>query len=166
MSGEFRDLDEFLDDRLSLPIRGRVYVVEPVDAATGLRFQAMLAAGVTIAAGGRLTDKDLDPVLDDQGERNLYEQALGAAYQQMLDDGVSWPRITLAGITAFLFAAAGTELAQAYWESGGQSMGEAVAPNRAGRRAATRSTSTGGASTTQQRASTSGTRSKKAGSRN
>lgn len=162
MSG-FRDLDEFLDDSLRLPIGGTTYVVPPVDAKTGIIFERLLAAGVTVANGGEL-EGDLSPILDDDQELTLYERALGTAYQQMIDDGVSWPRIKLAGVTSFLFTTAGAEVAEAYWSSGGASQGEAVAPNRAARRAQTRSSSTGGASTTRERVSGSGTKSRRSSS--
>ncbi|WP_424183855.1 DUF7426 family protein [Actinokineospora sp. G85] len=134
----FRDLGELLDAGLKLPIRGKVYTVPPVDAETGLRLQrlAEIAAQVADVAenGGSLDGV----VLDDAAEVDLYRDALGAAYDEMLADRVPWPALKLAGVTAWLDAAVSREAAEAYWNAAGSP--EASAGNRATRRTAARST--------------------------
>ncbi len=141
---QFRDLDEFFDDTLPLPIGGKVYVVPPASAETGLFCQRLMEAGVDAANG---KDTDLAS-LDDEGERDLYQRVLGPVYGELKANGVSWPKIKHAGITAFLWIAGDRDTAQKYWEAGDGGP-EAEAPTRAERRAA--------AATTQRRGSTSGT---------
>jgi hypothetical protein len=135
---KFRDLDEFFDDTLPLPIKGKTYVVPGPDADTGLLCQRLMAVGITAAQGG-----DIDAAqLDDAGEIDLYARVLGPVYQELLADKVSWPRIKHAGTTAFLWIAADLDTAMKFWEMGP----EAEAPDR---KAA--------ASSTPRRGSTSGT---------
>ncbi|WP_420803659.1 DUF7426 family protein [Saccharothrix deserti] len=130
----FRDLSEVLDAGLALPIWGKVYTVPPVDAETGLKLQrlAEVAAQVADAAenGGSLDGI----VLDDAAEVDLYRDALGAAYDEMVADRVPWPALKIAGVTAWLDAAMSRETAEAYWNAAGSP--EALAGNRASRRAA------------------------------
>jgi hypothetical protein len=146
--GDFRDLDEFFDDTLSLPIGGRTYVIPAPDAELGLYCQRLLAAGFAVV-GGKQPAGDQPPVLDDDGERDLYQRCLGTAYDEMLADGISWPKVRRAGVTAFLWTAQGEELAVAYWSG---SPPEALAPTPA-------SPSTAAATSTRKRGSTSGTKS-------
>jgi hypothetical protein len=147
---DFRDLDEFFDDTLALPIGGRTYVVRPADHDLGLYCQRLLAAGFAVAGGKPVGDRDAPPVLDDDGEVDLYARCLGTAYDEMRADGVTWPKIRHAGITAFLWTAQGEELAVAYWSG---SPPEALAPTPA-------SPSTAAATSTRKRGSTNGTRSR------
>ncbi|MEU4511781.1 hypothetical protein AB0G05_19995 [Nonomuraea wenchangensis] len=134
---QFRDLDEFFDDSLSLPIGGKTYRVPPADAETGLFCQRLMAAGIDAANG-----KQVDAAnLDDDGETDLYRRVLGGAYDEMIADRVSWPRIKHAGVTAFLWIAGDADTAAKYWEAGP----EAEAPEAEA------------ASSTPSRGSTSGT---------
>lgn len=144
----FRDLDEFFDDSLRLPIGGKEYVVPSPNAETGLWCQGMLAAGVAVHAGRQ---PEGIAELDDEQENNLYQRVLGPVWGELQADGVPWTRIRHAGITAFLWAAGNEDLASAFWESGGR--GEAPAPNRKARRTA----STASATSTRSRGSTNGT---------
>jgi hypothetical protein len=144
----FRDLDELLDAGLSLPYRGKTYLVPSVDAATGLRFQRLAevaAQAVQAAETGQELDAEL---LDDTGEIDLYRDALGPAYEAMLADRVPWPVLKTAAVTAWLDAAVSREAAEAYWNAAGTPDPEALAGNRASRRAAR---------STRPRASASGT---------
>lgn len=132
----FRDLSEVLDAGLSLPYNGKSYTVPPVDAETGLRLQrlAEVAAQVAHAAeSGEVLD---EIALDDEQEVDLYRDALGPAYDEMVADRVPWPMLKLAGVTAWLDAAVNRETAEAYWNAGGSPDPEALAGNRASRRAA------------------------------
>lgn len=134
----FRDLSEVLDGGLSLPYKGKSYTVPPVDAETGLRLQR-LAEVAAQAAKAAETGEPLDTVaLDDDAEVDLYRDALGTAYDEMLADRVPWPMLKLAGVTAWLDAAVSREAAEAYWNAAGDP--EALAGNRETRRAAARST--------------------------
>lgn len=134
----FRDLGELLDAGLALPIRGKVYTVPPVDAETGLKLQRLAEVAAQVAEATE-NGGSLDGVaLDDAAEVDLYRDALGSAYEEMLADRVSWPALKLAGVTAWLDAAVGREAAEAYWNAAGSP--EASAGNRETRRAAARST--------------------------
>lgn len=116
----FRDLDEFFDDTLSLPIRGKTYVIQPVDAKTGLNMQRMMTIATSAASGIEVTPEQVAAVeLDDEGEEQLYRLALGATYDELVADGVNWPRIKHTGLTAYFFQTAGRELAEKVWASGG-----------------------------------------------
>lgn len=159
----FRDLSEVLDAGLSLPINGKTYLVPAVDAETGLRLQrlAELAAQTAHAVEN---GEPLDGiVLDDAHEVDLYRDALGTAYEQMITDRVPWPALKIAGVTAWLDAAVGRETAEAYWHAGGDP--ERLAGNRAKRRAARSTRRPASASgTTRTRAKATGTRGRKSSS--
>lgn len=117
----FRDLDEFFDPTLRLPIRGKTYVVQSVDAKTGLWCQRALSVGVQAVAGGDVTEEQLDGLdLDDAQELDLYRKVLGATYDEMEDDGLPWDIIRHAGMTAFMWAAGNKQTAEDYWESPGE----------------------------------------------
>lgn len=134
----FRDLSEVLDAGLSLPYKGKTYDVAPVDAETGLRLQR-LAEVAAHAAKAAESGEPLDEIaLDDAEEVDLYRDALGATYDEMLADRVPWPVLKVAGVTAWLDAAVSREAAEAYWNAAGSP--EASAGNRETRRAAARST--------------------------
>lgn len=153
----FKDLDELLDDTLPLPIKGKVYRVPGVDAEWGLICQRMLSAGVQAFHAAGTPDKPVPgaPVIEDGNEQDFYRRCLGPVYDELRADGISWEKIKFCGTTAFLWIAQGAELAEQYWNSGGDP--EASAPNRQQRR----STGTDGATTTRQPNSTSGTRSRR-----
>jgi hypothetical protein len=159
----FRDLSEVLDAGMSLPIKGKTYVVPPVDAETGLRLQR-LAEVAAQAAKAVENGEPLDSIVfDDDDEVDLYREALGAAYEEMLADRVSWPALKIAGVTAWLDAAVNRETAEAYWNAAGDP--EALAGNRTTRRAAARSTrrpaSASGTTRTRTAKTATGTRGRK-----
>ncbi|GAA2772772.1 DUF7426 family protein [Saccharopolyspora taberi] len=132
-----RDLDEFLDPTLSLPIRGKVYTVDPPDAATGLRLQRLSDWMIGTAAAVE-TEVDAPAptaeLVDDAAELDMYRAALGGAYDDMVADGLPWPTLKVAGMTAFLHWTVDPETAEAYWSAGGRP--ERPAGNRAQRRTA------------------------------
>jgi hypothetical protein len=136
----FRDLSEVLDAGLSLPYKGKTYTVPPVDAETGLRLQRLAEIAAQVAKAAE-NGAPLDEVaLDDDAEVDLYRDALGTAYEEMLADRVPWPMLKVAGVTAWLDTAVSREAAEAYWNAAGAPDPEALAGNRATRRAGVRST--------------------------
>jgi len=165
MAGEpFEALDQFLDDFLELPVKGkggetRVYRIEDPPAEDGIRIERITTLAARLAAGEKRPDV---PVLDDAEERDLYRMCLGDAYDQMLADGVGWSRFKHVALTAMFWVISDKETAQEFWKTGQQPGGKA--PNREARRAQERRATSGsaGESTTRSPASTSGTR---AGSR-
>ncbi|HET6915576.1 MAG TPA: hypothetical protein VFH56_05745 [Acidimicrobiales bacterium] len=116
-----RDLDEFFNPTLRLPIHGKVYVVASPDAKTGLRVQRLMSVGAYAAAGGEVTDDDLDSLeFDDDEERDLYLRILGPAYDEMVADGLPWEIVQHAGQTALTWVAFGRDAADRIWESVGE----------------------------------------------
>ncbi|MER5783738.1 hypothetical protein ABT104_18745 [Streptomyces mobaraensis] len=142
----FKALDELLDDSLHLPVAGRTYTVPAPSAEVGLRTQALINAAAVAADGGRVDEQ----VLSDAAERDLYRDVLGAAHDQMVSDGVSWPALKHCAITAMVWIAQDKTAAERFWESAGDP--NRLAPNRQARRSRS-----GGASSTKSPGSTSGT---------
>jgi hypothetical protein len=159
---DFEALDEFLDEYLDLPVKGRdgtvrVYRIEDPPAEDGLRIEKITTMAARLAAGGTAPDT---PVLGDDEERDLFRLCLGDAYDQLLADGVRWAQFKHVALTAMFWVTTDKDTAHAYWRTG-QRPGKA--PNRASRRQASRGSSASAAANgTPSPASTSGTR---AGSR-
>jgi hypothetical protein len=148
-----KDLRAALDGTLKLPIGGTTYEVAPISAELGLQFQDLMAIAAKAKENPDYSPDDDDAeVLNDAGERGLYERALGPAHDQMIEGGVTFAELKLAALYVIFHAVYGDTFADAYWASGGK----APAPNRAARRTATR-TRTGAATTTKPRASRSTT---------
>jgi hypothetical protein len=166
----FKDLGDLLDAGLSLPYKGKTYRIPPVDAETGLRFQRLAEVAVKLAHAKETDDgtgQELDAVvLDDAGEVDLYRDALGPAYDTMIADRVPWPMLKTAAVTAWLDAAVSREAAEAYWNAAGAPDPEALAGNRATRRAGVRSTRRQGSApgTTRKATPKTGTRGKSSSS--
>lgn len=163
----YADLGAWLDDDgLDIPVPstkypdGHTYRVPSPDAATGLRLTALVNLGVALAAGQEVDPEEAAKLrLDDGQEREFLPTVLGAAYQQMLDDGVSWVRIQRVGRYALLHFTLGPEAATEAASKGGQS-GEAPAPNRETRRVKpSRAGSSATARSTRSRGSTAVTKS-------
>lgn len=116
----FKDLDDFFDSSLRLPIRGKTYVVPSPDAKTGLWVQEALTVAAQAKAG-----QDVDPntlaalELDDDEEKDLFKRILGTAHAEMVADNLPWEWIKHAGTTALIWAAGNTEAAERFWNSGG-----------------------------------------------
>ncbi len=140
----FKDLREFFDGSLRLPIDGKTYVIPPISAEDGLWAQALLDVAVKADGGAEASEDDV-AVLNDDDERNLYERMLGPVYDEMKADKIDWPSIARAGTTAYLFFTVGEEAAQSFWQSG--SSGEAQGPNREQRRSSRTTSSRSGRST-------------------
>jgi hypothetical protein len=153
-----KDLSSFLDDdAIDVPIDGKTYRVESPDAKTGLFLASLANVGVKAAAGGEVDQADVDKLdLDDDEERDFMQMVLGDTLAELVADGVSWTKIQRLSRYCFIHFAVGEEAADDALKSGALS-GEAPAPNRAKRRAASR----GGATTTKRLASTAGTTSTK-----
>ncbi|MFI9824410.1 hypothetical protein ACIHFC_28760 [Streptomyces sp. NPDC052013] len=161
-STQFEALDNFLEDYLELPVKGkdgqtRVYRIEDPSAEDGVRIERITSLAARLAAGGKRPDA---PVLDDQEERDLYRMCLGAAYEPLMRE-VGWSAFKHVALTVMFWVVSDKDTAAEFWRTGQQ-------PGKAGNRAARRAqekrgtSESGEASTTRSPASTSGTR---AGSR-
>lgn len=147
----FREIDEFFDPSLRLPIHGKVYVIPPPDGEVGLLCQRLMHAGLAAESGQDVDEKGLnqlaETVLDDDQEKDLFRRILGPVQDEMIADGVDWPTRQHVEQTALIWVAAGLDAAAKHWES---ASGEASTPNRATRRAtaaAARSTRARGSAT-------------------
>lgn len=98
-----RDLAELMDPELVLPIGGREFRVS-CSARLGLHLVQLL---------------DEKPRLSDDQERAEIRLTLGGTYQQMVDAGVSWPKIAVAGRVAMAHFGLGPEAGRLVWESAG-----------------------------------------------
>jgi hypothetical protein len=154
MSG-FRDLDEFFDPNLRLPIGGKTYIVPPPDAEVGLLVQRLMHAGIAAEAGQEVDSEGLSTLAEsvltqESKDTDLYQRLLGPVWDELFADKLDWPVIQHVGETVLLWVAAGIDAAQRHWEAGA---GEAEAPgNRKARRAAAAQ-----ARSTRSRGSASGT---------
>lgn len=151
MARAFKVLDEFLDDSLTLPVKFRDGVIHEVtipgpSAEDGLRIQALMEAGLRMAADG--TEPDAE-VLDDAAELDMYRAALGPRYDELKAE-LDWPRFKHVALTSVIWITQDGDTAERYWNSGGDP--SLLAPNRETRRA-----SSAAASKTRKRGSTSGT---------
>lgn len=154
---EFGELNEFLDDSITLPLPGRngktkVYEIPAVDGETGLWAERLFAEIMKAHEGG----KPDAGKLDDGDERIFYERMLGDTLGEMIADGVKWPRISHAAMTVYTWTTTNRDTAVKYWDAGGNPESVRPAGNRASRRA-----SAAAARSTKKRASGSGTKARK-----
>jgi hypothetical protein len=151
------------DGDLVVLVGSREYVIEDVDAATGLWVQEVSEqtrkAKARLDAGEDVEAVAADLHLDDDEERNFYQTLLGGTLDELVAAGVKWRQVRILGQIAYAWITRGLEGARKMWEADG----EAPKANRAQRRAKPASgskTKTGGASasTTKRPASTRGTK--------
>lgn len=152
----FKDLSEYLQPGITLPIRGKNYVIPAPSAEDGLRITMMMAdPGAAYTDYGELTEimkllgaewvpnevtVDLCdpetglPLLDDKGEiRTVVKDRgtwRGGVLQEMMDDGLSWQEIAHAGRTALIDVGQGRVIAEAIWAAGADP-GNPLPPNPA-----------------------------------
>jgi hypothetical protein len=139
----------WLDGDLVLPIGGKKYRVPEFSVELGIRVEVILNA-----SRGKATDRQKQ-ILTDEEERETYRDVLGPAYDQMVKDGVTWPRMRHAAFTAMFHFNVSPEFAEQHWNRG---VTEGKAPAGSSRPATRRTTAA--ASTTRKPASGSGTRSR------
>lgn len=125
----FKELDEWFDSSLKLPIKGKVYRIESVDAATGVWCQRLMSVAVQASSGKKVSEKDVASLdLDDDQELDLYQRTMGDTYAEMVDDGIPWEWIKHAGTTTLLWIANGTDAAEAFWNAGGNPEAQRLEP--------------------------------------
>jgi len=124
----FKAIDEYLDDTLRLPIRGKEYVIQPVDAATGLwveRISALAVDAQQEKAGGAkmapLTPEEVAALKPPAGDRTtLTETLLGDTLAELVEDGVGHEALKLITATTMIWITAGKDEAETYWNAGGR----------------------------------------------
>jgi hypothetical protein len=122
----YEDLAAFVRPGFDLPWDGRVFYVPPPNARDGAWLQALMD-GSEAAVLTRSIGAANKAVLSDEQERTVYQLALGAAYKEMDEAGVSWPIIKHAGITAWLHWTRGEAAGERHWRlllGGGQGKAE------------------------------------------
>lgn len=146
----------WLDGDLELPIAGKKYRVPEPSVELGMRLEILL----NTEKDQRGKSERYQKVLSDVEERDLYQEILGPVYGQMAGDGVSYPLVKHAAITAWYHFVISPEVAERYWNDA-VTRGKAAAPPRS--RSTPRGTSrtTAAANTTRKPASGSGTRSRR-----
>ncbi len=141
----FTDLAAFIAPGLELPIDGKTYLVPEPGIKEGLYLQAIVDTGESLAISAAITSAenrrtrraqgDRGPsvvtdanraILNDAEERTVYQLALGSAYDDMVADGVTWPRLKHAGMTAVVRWTRSLEAAERFWAGYGQGKAEAA----------------------------------------
>lgn len=143
----------WLDDGLTLPIAGKKYRVPEPSVELGMRLEVLLNTDREQRPGSERYQQ----VLSDVEERDLYEEILGPAYGQMAADGVSYPLVKHAALTAWYHFVISPEVAERYWNEAVTRGKASPQPSSRSSRPATRRTGAA-ATTTKPRASGSGTR--------
>ncbi len=137
------DLTNYLDDdAVEVPgipstafPEGRSYRFASPDAATGLRLAHLADLAVQARLGVNIGAQAAALSFDDAEERDLMRDVMGATLDELTADGVSWTRIQRLNRWLFIYFAMGEDVA-----AGLQLQGGATAqPNRATRRAASKS---------------------------
>lgn len=129
------------DDPESRKLTGvTTYKVASPDAKTGLYLSTIAKIGVSAAMGQDVPPSELEKLkLDDDDERGLYEVVLGDTYAQMVADGVPWTLLQHIGQDAYLTFALNEDTANATLIMAASRLGKSrTQPNRAARRAGTR----------------------------
>jgi hypothetical protein len=115
---------------------GKTYRFASPDAKTGLRLAALADLGVKAHQGVDVGVAASRLELDDDQELDLMRDVLGSTLDEMVSDGVSWVRIQRLNQYLFIHFAMGEQVAK----KGLDAQGEAVPPNRAAKRAASKAT--------------------------
>lgn len=136
------EVGSFLDPAISIPIRGKKYRIDAIDIDLGTKLQAQFADAQKQLNNGTKPE-DINLAEDDE-EENYVKAALGAAYDQMRKDGISFNASKQVLQIVLVWTFQDFDAAKEYFETSGK--GRA---NREQRRTATR-TRTAGASTTQK----------------
>lgn len=125
----FKDLEELVEPWLDLPISGKTYRVNSVDAATGIYCQRIVEVTLSVQAGADVSEDDVAGLqLDDDAERDFNRRLLGEQYDAMLADGVRWEYIKLAARTIFTWTVRDRDAAEEFWHSGGRPEARRPAP--------------------------------------
>lgn len=116
-----RDLSEFFDPDLHLPIRGTRYTVPAPDADTSLRLRELVMRdGVPPAEqiDQALRILGATPEVDTPAEGDPIPTGRwsGGVFDRMVADGIPWPMILHAGRTALLHFGFSPDMAEVHWQ--------------------------------------------------
>lgn len=119
-----RDLRDFHDPDLHLPIGGKVYTIKSPNADHGLRLRMALSSPDL-----RWTDtEEIEELAKLLGatvttQSNGDPSFSGGVWDQLVNDGITWEEIVHVGRTALIHYGQGHALAEVFWETalGGES---------------------------------------------
>lgn len=128
------------DNRLKLPIGDKLYAIPATSAETWLWLKTVWDVAPTPPVEGEEPPEisDEDQALLATPEIDMHRRALGRVYQEMIDDGLTFEELRIAGQTAVVDAMYGRTLAEAFFEAGGD-WGKLSAPAGASEPTATAS---------------------------
>ena len=116
-----RDLDEFLDPAMRLPIHGKTYAVKSPPYEVGLKATHLWTIGAAVGQGVEVSDADLKSLeLSDDDEHDMLVRLLGDTYAEMTADGLPWIWVRHAGITIMFWVVLDRAAAESFWESPGE----------------------------------------------
>jgi heme/copper-type cytochrome/quinol oxidase subunit 2 len=116
---------------------GKTYRFASPDAKTGLSLASLADLAVRARLGGDIGAQAAALELDDNQERDLMRDVMGATLDELTADGVSWVRIQKLNRYLFIHFAMGEDAATRLASSSGEA---SVPANRATRRASMRTT--------------------------
>lgn len=110
----FKDLSEFFDPDLKIPVRGKVYRIPAPNALDGLRL--------------RKAFNDPSAHYTDDDEIEEWKLLLGPVWDEMIEDGIDWKSLSHVGRTAMFYYGLGETLAQVTWQTGLGDSGNPLPP--------------------------------------
>ena len=110
----FKDLSEFFDPDLRLPIRGKTYTITSPNAEQGIKIRALFA--------------DPEETITNEVEYDTIRQLLGPVWDEMNADGVSWVETMHAGRTALMYYGISPSVGETHWEHGLATPGNQLPP--------------------------------------
>jgi hypothetical protein len=157
-TNDFEALDDFLDEGLDLPVRGkdgtvRIYHIADPSAEAGIKIERITSYAARLAAGGAAPQ---GKILDDDEELDLYRLCLGETYERLRTD-VSWSMFKHVSLTVMFWVTTDRDTALQYWRTR-QHPGKAPRNRQERRQASRDSSASATANGTPSPASTSGTR--------
>lgn len=115
----FQEITEFLSDELVLPIRGKNYVIPALDSLEGTKLTRLITLFRAVQAGAELSEDILAELAEaDLSDETLGPIILGAAYEQMIAEGLPKLYVDRAFQTAMSFLLDGRAAAEAVWSAG------------------------------------------------
>lgn len=132
----FDDLRELLDEQvLKLPIGGVTYVVQSCSAEDWLWLNTQSAA---IDRAQRTGEMDVE--VEGNDPEVFYRRCLGDTFDDMVDNAITSKELQVAALTAFLWQLGNTTAAETVWANAGKALlgTDTTMPNRASRRATSR----------------------------
>ena len=124
----FEDIAQFVANSFDLPYGGKTYTIPAPSAQDGLWLQAILDGAESFVLTRAVGAANRKVIVGDEEERTAYQLAMGPAYQQMVDDGVTWPVLKHAGMTAWIYWCRSSSAAERYWAQLPDGSGNAPAP--------------------------------------